>query len=132
MRAKCLLLSFSGKAIYHPLSAATLPDFRDMFEVNVLSAHIVTKAFIPLLKKGSTKQVCDHLLAHKDRSKKFPDLADIWFARFFYFQFCTRPRTFYGVSERFAKLRMEINTSFSSRAMPCAPGKRFVDYGQTE
>ena len=42
-------------------------------------------------------------------------LAAIRFARFFSFQFRTMPRTFYGASERFTKLRMEIIASFSSR-----------------
>ena len=48
------------------------------------------------------------------------NLAAIRFARFFSFRFRTRPRTFYGASERFAKPRMEIITSFS-RATPCEP-----------
>ena len=50
-------------------------------------------------------------------------LAAIQFARFFSFRFRTRPRTFYGASERFAKPRMEIIISFSSRATPCEPSK---------
>ena len=53
----------------------------------------------------------------------WPHLAAIRFARFFSFRFRTRPRTFYGASERFAKPRMEIITSFSSRATPCEPSK---------
>ena len=49
-------------------------------------------------------------------------LAAIRFARFFSFRFRARPRTFSGGSEHFAKPRIEISTSFSSRA-PCEPSK---------
>ena len=47
--------------------------------------------------------------------------AIIRFARFFSFRFRTRPRTFYGASERFAKPRIEMFTTFSSRATPYNP-----------
>ena len=50
-------------------------------------------------------------------------LAAMRFARFFSFRFRTRPHTFYGASDRFAKPRIEIFTSFSSRAAPCEPWK---------
>ena len=51
-----------------------------------------------------------------------PILTADWFAEFSRFGFA-HPRTFYGVSERFAKPRIEIFTSFSSMAAPCEPSK---------
>ena len=69
-------------------------------------------------------------------SQSFPQaesLAAIRFARFFSFRFRTRPRTFDGASERFAKPRMEIITRFSSLLgrHHASLQRRFVDYGQT-
>lgn len=37
------------------LEEATLDDFREQFEINTLGPQIVTKAFLPLLRKGSKK-----------------------------------------------------------------------------
>ena len=64
------------------------------------------------------------LAIFKQKKKSLSPAPGCWpVCPIFSFWFRTRPRTFYGASERFAKPKIEIFTSFSSIAASCEPSK---------